>query len=254
MRIHAAISGILPHMDKLRARQVFEYLRRKHACSYAELMRTFGVSSATIHRYAIELSQRDAVSRVRGGLVFNEADTPRDDSAAYLDRIVTNRAGKVAAAKKALSAIEEGDIVFLDSSTTVYELALLLRSAAFAHLTIVTNSVAIIQNFRKFPSHYVLIGLGGSYDSQLNATLGATTAEQLAHTNITKAFISAFGIDAKNVTTNHERQAELLRYVLNAAGKRFLIADKSKFGRIGLYRIAARGGFDAIFTPSGMRR
>ena len=235
-------------MDKLRTKQIYEYLKQHETCSFAELMQRFSVSSATIHRYAEELSKRDAVTRVRGGLSFNKAEAPREDTSAYLDRVVTNRKEKVAAAREALSVIAEGDIVFLDSSTTVYELALLLREANFAHLTIVTNSVAIIQNFRKFPSHYVLIGLGGSYDPHLNSILGSGTTEQLSHMNITKAFISAFGIDDKNVTTNHERQAELLRHVLASADKRYLIADSTKFGRRGLYRISAKGGFDAIFT------
>ena len=235
-------------MDKLRTKQIYEYLKQREMCSFAELMKRFKVSSATIHRYADELSKRDAVTRVRGGLAFNKSEAPREDTAAYLDRVVTNRKEKIAAARKALSAISEGDIVFLDSSTTVYELALLLREANFSHLTIVTNSVSIIGNFRKFPSHYVLIGLGGSYDPHLNSILGSETTAQLSHMNVTKAFVSAFGIDDKNVTTNNERQAELLRNVLSSADKRFLIVDSTKFNRRGLYRISAKGGFDAIFT------
>ena len=55
-------------------------------------------------------------------------------------------------------------------------------------------------------------------------------------------------MDDKNVTTNHERQAEMLRKVLDTADKRYLIVDHTKIGRKGLYRIAARGGFDAIIT------
>ena len=43
-------------------------------------------------------------------------------------------------------------------------------------------------------------------------------------------------------------QAELLRNVLSSADKRFLIVDSTKFNRRGLYRISAKGGFDAIFT------
>ena len=235
-------------MDKFRTKQIYEYLKQREMCSFAELMKRFKVSSATIHRYADELSKRDAVTRVRGGLAFNKSEAPREDTAAYLDRVVTNRKGKIAAARKALSVIGEGDIVFLDSSTTVYELALLLREANFTHLTIVTNSVAIIQNFRKFPSHYVLIGLGGSYDPSLNSMLGSETTEQLSHMNVTKAFVSAFGVDDRNATTNHERQAELLRDVLSSAEKRYLVVDRTKFSHRGLYRISSKGGFDEIFS------
>jgi len=235
-------------MDKLRTRLILAHLREHRSCTLAELMAQFHVSSATIHRDVAELARRDAVTRVRGGLLFNEPGAARDDAAPYLDRVVANHAGKRAAAEAAVKVITEGDIVFLDSSTTVYELAHLLRAANLAHLTLVTNSVAIIQNFRKFPPHYVLIGLGGNYDPHLNSMLGAETFEQLSRVTITKAFVSAFGVNSDGVTTNHERQAELLRKVLAAAERRYLLVDRSKLGRTGLYRLYTRNGFDAVFT------
>ena len=144
--------------------------------------------------------------------------------------------------------MEEGDIVFLDSSTTVYELALLLMQSKFDHLTVITNAIPVMHLFRKFPPHWSMIGLGGNYDPQLNSILGVSAIEHLSHFNVTKAFISAFGLDDKTATTNHEQQAEILRRVLDAADKRYLIIDHTKIGRKGIYRIAARGGFDAILT------
>ena len=124
----------------------------------------------------------------------------------------------------------------------------MLMHADFDHLTVITNSVAVLNLFRKFPPHWSMIALGGNYDPRLNSILGMAAAEQLAHFNITKAFVSAFGLDDKTATTNHEHQVEMLRKALDAADKRYLIIDHSKIGRKGLYRIAAKGGFDAIFT------
>lgn len=235
-------------MEKLRTRLMLDFLRERGHCSMAELMRRFKVSSATVHRDVEELTRRDAVTRVRGGLVFNETESSRPDAAGYQNRVVANRTAKIALAKKALALISEGDIIFLDSSTTVYELAMLLRNANFTHLSIVTNSVSIMQNFRKFPPNYVLIGLGGNYDPQLNSILGAAALEQLSRLNLTKAFVSCFGLDQRTATTNHERQAEMLRNVLDLAERRYLLVDKSKLNRTGLYRLSARGAFNAILT------
>lgn len=235
-------------MEKLRTRLILEYLRKHKSCSMSELMREFNVSSATIHRDVEELAKRDAVERVRGGLVYNETTTVSQNASDFSERVVANRKGKMTAARKALSVIREGDIIFLDSSTTVYELALLLRTSQIDHLTIVTNSIAVMQNFRKYPQQWVMIALGGNFDPQLNSILGADAIEQLGRFNLTRAFVSAFGIDEKNVTTNHERQAEILRRVLDSADKRYLLVDRSKFGRTGLYRLSARGGFDEIFS------
>lgn len=234
-------------MEKLRTRQILMYLKARKSCTLAELMQKFGVSSATIHRDVEELARRDAVSKVRGGLVWNETLPSASDSRGYQDRTVANLKAKSTAAAKALATIEEGDILFLDSSTTVYELATLLQTRDFQHLTIITNSVSIIQDFRKYPAHWVLIALGGNYDPQLNSILGARTLEELRNYNLTKAFVSAFGVDDKVATTNHERQAELLHRVIDLAKRNYLLIDKSKVGKTGLYRLSARGTFDAIF-------
>ena len=240
-------------MDNIRIRQILAYLKTQKSCTLKELMDAFGVSSATIHRDVAILAKRDAVERVRGGLIYNETPAPSGNAAAYQERVVTRRPEKIMVAQKALHVIEEGDIIFLDSSTTVYELALLLTHGEFDHLTIITNAIPVMHLFRKFPAHWSLIGLGGNYDPQLNSILGISALEQLARYNLTKAFVSGFGLDDKTATTNHEHQAEILRKVLDAADRRYLLIDHTKFGRKGLYRIAARGGFDAIISDRPLR-
>ena len=241
-------------MDNIRIRQILAYLKTRKTCTLKELMDAFDVSSATIHRDVAILAKRDAVERVRGGLIYNETPAPSGNAAAYQERVVTHRSEKIIVAQKALHVIEEGDIIFLDSSTTVYELALLLTHGEFDHLTIITNAIPVMHLFRKFPAHWSLIGLGGNYDPQLNSILGISALEQLARYNVTKAFVSGFGLDDKTATTNHEHQAEILRKVLDAADKRYLLIDHTKLGRKGLYRIAARGGFDAIISDRPLRR
>ena len=235
-------------MENLRRKMIISYLKRKKSCTLKDLMEEFSVSAATIHRDATLLASRDAIERVRGGLVYNDAPDATGSSAAFQERVVANRRLKMTAAGKALALIEEGDIIFLDSSTTIYELALLLTHAAFDHLTVITNAIAVMNLFRKFPPHWSMIGLGGNFDPQLNSILGVSAIEHLSRFNVTKAFISAFGLDDKTATTNHEQQAEILRRVLDAADRRYLIIDHTKLGRKGIYRIAARGGFDAILT------
>jgi len=237
-------------MEKLRTHLILEYLKAKKHCTIDELMLKFKISSATVHRDVEELAKRDAVTRVRGGLVWNDAEPAKPSANGYQERAVTNRKAKLEIARKALSLVSEGDILFLDSSTTVYELAMMLKTSELEHLTIVTNAVSIMQHFRKFPSSWVLIALGGNFDPQLNSILGSAAIEQLSRFNITKAFVSAFGLDARNATTNHERQAEIVRKVLDAAEHRYLLLDASKRGRTGLYRLSARGAFDRIISEN----
>ena len=235
-------------MDNLRIRKIIGFAKEHKSCSIPELMEKFGVSSATIHRDIALLAKRDVVERVRGGIIYHEAPNARGSSDDYQDRVVARRNEKISAAKRALALIEEGDIIFLDSSTTVYELALLLMHCKFDHLTVITNSIPVMHLFRKFPPHWSMIGLGGNFDPQLNSILGAAAIEQLSRFNVTKAFVSAFGVNDKIATTNHEHQMGLVTRVLDIANKRYLLIDHSKFGRTGLYRLATRAAFDAIIS------
>lgn len=242
------IFDILSDMKNLRTYDILAYLRKKKRCTLAELMKKFGVSSATIHRDVLELVSSKAVERVRGGLVFADAPDTHPGGCAYADRVVANQADKETLARKALKLIMDGDILFLDSSTTVHTLAQLLRTQPFDHLTIITNSVSIMQDFAAFPVKWTLIGLGGTYDPTLNAMLGEEALRQLDGFTVTKAFVSSFGIDSTAATTNSERQVGLLRKALDTAQRRYLLVDRTKFNRTGVYRLSSRGAFDAIVT------
>ena len=236
-------------MRNLRSYQILDYVKSRKHCSLEELQKRFGVSQATIYRDAAALVARGALQRVRGGVAALErpvAAAPAPNG--YRDRFEWNRAGKERIARKALERVADGDILFLDSSTTVACLARLLADRPFAALTIVTNSVAIVERFAQFPSHWVRIALGGPYDPQLHSLLGQETFRQLDRIAPTKAFVSAYGVDDHNATTNHENQAALLMHVLDKTPQKFLLADRTKFGRTGLYRLAARGAFDEILS------
>lgn len=237
-------------MRNLRTYAIIDYLKAKKYCSIQELVAHFKVSPATMYRDIAGLTARDVVRKVHGGIALNERPSaqPHSGRAPFQERILHNREKKEAIAYQALEKVEENDILFLDSSTTVYHLALLLERSSYSNLTIVTNSVTIIQDFHKFPPHYVRIALGGSYDVQLNSFLGQAALRDLEYLEISKAFISAYGVTDDKVTTNHEYHASLLLKVLELSEQKFLLADRSKFNRSGIFRIAPRRAFDEVLS------
>ena len=236
-------------MRNLRSYRILDHVKARKHCSLEELREAFGVSPATIYRDVAALVDRGALQRVRGGVSALERPTGATTAPnGYRDRLEWNRAGKERIARKAVERVADGDILFLDSSTTVACLARELAGRTLGALTIVTNSVAIVEDFAKFPSHWVRIALGGPYDPQLHSLLGQETFRQLDRITLTKAFVSAYGVDDRNATTNHENQAALLMHVLDKTPQKFLLADRTKFGRTGLYRLAARGAFDEILS------
>ena len=237
-------------MKNLRTYAIVDYLKQKKYCSIRELLDHFQVSAATMYRDIAELTARDVLQKVHGGVAIREQSSGQKIAASspFQERINWNREKKEAIALQALGKIAENDILFLDSSTTVYYLAQMLRNSNFSSLTIVTNAVSIIQDFHKFPSHYILIGLGGAYDLQLNAFLGQTAMGELEQLSISKAFVSAFGLCDGRVTTNNEKHFALLLKLMNIAEQKFLLLDRSKIDRKGIFRFATQSTFDAVIT------
>ena len=241
-------------MKKLRTYAIADYLKEKKYCSLRELIEHFQVSPATMYRDIADLVRRGVIKKVHGGIAWQDTLSGRvrnTNSSQFQERINWNRKYKELVAEQALELICENDILFLDSSTTVSFLGKLLEKSSFSNLTIVTNSVTIIQDFYKYPAQYVKIGLGGSFDIQLNSFLGQATLRELEYLEISKAFISAYGVEDDKVTTNHEYHASLLMKVLDMARQKYLLVDRSKFDRSGLFKIAPCKAFDLIISDRG---
>ena len=238
-------------MKNLRAYTIVDFLkkRKEKYCSVDEMVRHFGVSPATMYRDIAELAAHDVIQKVRGGVALRtNAPAPVPVNSPFVERVNRDRKLKEAIAAQAIALVEENDILFLDSSTTVYFLARVLARSAFSSLTVITNSVTVMQEFPRFPAHYVRIGLGGSYDPQLNSFLGQATLRELGAREIGKAFVSAFGFGGGQATTNHEHHAALLHEVLGLAGRKWLLVDHGKAARSGLFPIAPLDAFDAVLT------
>lgn len=212
-------------------------------CGIDRLASQFGVSVATVHRDLSALAASGRVRKVHGGALSCLAEAAvaadRPDSH-FCQRLEKNRPAKMVIAEEAESLIESGDILFLDSSTTCWCLARCLQSSRLNALSIVTNSVLIAQEFYRFPSHFMLMCLGGNFNCQLNSFLGRMALAHLRQLRLTKAFYSGVGLDRSGLSTYHEDHAEFLRQVLDQAAENCLLLDSSKFNRTGLFMICGR--------------
>lgn len=241
-------------MTNLRSIQLSNYIRERGSCTIAELKEAFKVSHATIHRDIASLVEQGEIRRVRGGVAAMPAEeapsAERTIYSRYQDRLDRNREAKAAVAKKAVERIEDGDIIFLDSSTTVYYLAKELQNTNFSNLTVITNSLLVIREFPLFPTGYFLVALGGNYDVQLNAFLGAATLADLDRLKIGKAFLSALGAAPEGFFSRHENHSYFLRRVLEIADDSYLLLTSDKFGKSGLFDIGPLSALSGMIADT----
>lgn len=244
-----------PGADRMKSRRLYEiieYVREHKFSSLNELMKTFQVSTATIHRDIAVLVRENRLKKVHGGVaaVRLEAELPPYIADHYRERLRRDSEEKLLIAEKALAEIADGDTIFLDSSTTVYYLGKLLQQSGWSNLTIVTNSLLIIQEFHLFPPQYFMIALGGNYDLQLNAFLGRATLRQLDELSIDKLFLSALGFSPTGISSRHENHAIFLGRLIERVGKVYLLITGNKFDKNGIFRIAPLSQIDQVISDA----
>ncbi len=241
-------------MTKLRTLEIVDFLNECKYCSIHDLMTRFKISPATVRRDIAELLAAGKIRKVHGGVAALEtAGTPvlRGESASrYQERLANHASEKIGIAVQAADLVNSGDTIFLDSSTTAYYLAAELRKRSFSSLTLVTNSVLIMQEFSQFDPGCFLIGLGGNYDLQLNAFLGQATLRELGNLTIEKAFISAVGLNANGITSRHENLAVFLSALIRRSEQTILLLDSSKFGKAGNFPVAPRNALHTILSDA----
>ncbi|GER84449.1 DeoR family transcriptional regulator [Thermogemmatispora aurantia] len=181
---------------------------------------------------------------MHGGAVLTRVG----EEPAYAARTIAHAQEKMRIGQAALTLIEQGDILFIDSGTTTLHLATLLSPEL--RLTIFTNSLTIASLLveRGLPV-YVLGGLLRPGELSLSGALAQVTAEAI---HVDKAFIGAGGISLHGISDFHVEEAALRRLMIRQATKTYVLADSSKFMVTALARVVPLQEITAIITDSGL--
>lgn len=122
-----------------RLEKILELLEERKQLSAKEMVDYFKVSKDTIRRDFALLSQRQLVRRTHGGLLpLNKEPGP-----SYLDRSQKANKEKTAMAQKALQLIQDGQVIFLDVSTSMTLLAGLLNKEVTVYSHSLDNAIQL---------------------------------------------------------------------------------------------------------------
>jgi DeoR/GlpR family transcriptional regulator of sugar metabolism len=217
--------------------------------SVVELATRFGVTDVSIRRDLSLLEENGQLRRVYGGAVT--AARGRSDFG-YRMRLREHRDAKERIGSVAAGMISAGDVVVLDSGTTVAQVAVhvpvaLRRPSA---ITVITNSMPTIDEVGAWDNPH-LICLGGLYLPEYQATVGPQAVDDMAELSADIAFIGCDGLTAETgLTTPHVLVAEVGATIAERARRIVAVADGSKVGRRGLTPIVPLDAVHVLITDS----
>ena len=143
----------------------------------------------------------------------------------------------------AADAVQDGDIIVMDSSTTTYAMIPYLRGKK--DLTIITNGVKTATSLGA-ALHTKVYCTGGSLRENSLSLVGQGAREYMGNFSAQKLFFSCRGIDLENGPMDtSEEEAELRKVMMARSDEIYLLCDSSKFHKKAFYRIC---GYEKIHT------
>ncbi|MCP4397857.1 MAG: DeoR/GlpR transcriptional regulator [bacterium] len=226
------------------------YIEQKGIVGIKELAEYVNVSESTVRRDLIELSKQNLIKIERGG-----AASIQERNGADLEGIVPQHYDKLQAAKQqigktASSLINDGETIILDPSSTVLELVKALASDV--HITCITNALLVAAELCKKPNIDTIL-VGGSLSPKLQASMGPVAEQNLRQFHAQKVFLGTAGIsEMKGITNQKVDLIPLRRIMMDIAEEIIVLADTSKFSKLGLAPVAELNEIDCVITNSGI--
>ena len=200
-------------------------------------------SESSIRRDLKALEKRGLVKRNYGGasLITNHSNI-----VTFGYRTRQNIAAKREITKKAAALIKDGDVIFLDQSSTAFYLAneLINRNS----LTVVTNNIEIMMLLSN--SKIKLISSGGFLsDENRNCLIGSDAQRTFENVFADILFFSVKAIADDGIITDCSREEIVVRNaMLKNAHKKVLLCDSSKFGTRAPFKQCELGDIDYLIS------
>lgn len=237
--------------SELRSSQLLEMLQLNKRLSVKTVSDSLGISIATVRRLLARLEVDGKVIRTHGGVRL--ALHLGTDYSYYISSAHRSRE-KSLIGRAAAETVASGDKLFLDSGTTVLQLAealsLRMQAGTLKNIVVLTNSLALVEALSRWCK---VILVGGEVRVERRDVCGSITEDSLRQFHVEKAFLGTDAIHIRSgFMTTDERTAKMNGIILESANHAFVLADSEKFGRDSFIRYAALGEAEKIFTDAGI--
>lgn len=209
---------------QVRKQKIIEKLAQDGIIDVKDIAHFLETSEVTVRRDLAILAEQGLLVRTHGGaMTVSLSQMP----VSFAQKLTFNSAQKDEICRKAVSLIQEGDVVFLDCGSTVFRMCSLIRNL---NIKAVTNSLPIINEL--INSSVSLNFAGGEIDFERQAAHGKMAVEHFQRYRADKAFVGIDGISLKNgLSASSEKEAEMTMAIAQNARETFFLCDSSKLER-----------------------
>lgn len=206
--------------------EIVKIVNASGAISVQELVNFLDISESTARRDLLALDKQGRLKRVHGGATAVKDEKYEADMESLQDKYSFHMLEKRRIAQFAAANVKKNDFVYLDSGSTVEQMAEFLTGS---EATFVTNSIPLAQKLgRNDVKVYIL---PGRVKGKTEAIIGSEMRDMLTRYHFTKGFFGANGVDIRTgCTTPDDEEAVCKRAAVGQCMQTYVLADGSKFG------------------------
>jgi len=226
-----------------RRKRIQDYLSLHKIARTVDLCNLLETSEATVRRDLEWLELEGILERTHGGAALSQRLVFEPE---YQHRAQLHPEEKLGIGKLAVSLIEPGDIVFINSGTTTTQVIQQIPSTS--DITVFTNNLNATMEMAAPGYHYFLVG--GEYQSRSRSLSGRFAIENLKQVYANKAILGVDGFSLKHgCTVPTLAEAEVVRQMIERTlGQIILVADHSKWGVVSNFPVALINEIDILVT------
>jgi len=234
-------------MGEERRKQILQIVRSKGRVKVNELADLFNISAVTIRIDLNELHRRGLLLRSHGGAVL--PDTILRESP-FHERLQAHSEEKRRIGAMAVTLIDDGETIILDSGTTTLEIARHIKKKQ--GLQIITNGVNIAAELLDARDARLFI-VGGMVGWQSASITGSISEGMLEQFSADKLFLSGAGCDPDfGVSDAYVEETMVNKAMMRISREIILVADASKFSKRSVSRIAAFSEIDTVVSDTSL--
>lgn len=210
-----------------RQRKLLEIIKKRSKVTVKEMSQYFHISPVTIRSDLNTLSKTGKIIRTHGGAI--NVDETNSELPINI-RKKKQKTIKTRLANKAAALVNDGEVIYIDASTTCSEMVPFLTERQ--EITVITNGLETAYNLALFTNVHIIV-MGGVVRRESLSLVDVDIKAILPEVIISKAFVSSWGFSLEEGLTDvNHKEIELKKTLVNVSKSVIGLIDSTKWGKV----------------------
>ncbi len=235
-------------MYKNKENQILDLLKVEKYIRISSLASKLNMSPSTVRRELVLLEKKGLVNKKHGGVTLSESNNFNPNFAL---RTHQNVLEKKIIDLKAIKLIKEGDVIFLDSSTSAYFMSEYLSE--FSNITVITNGIDTLSQLAV--SNVRAYSTGGLVSKENPSSLvGEQSLEFIKKIRANVCFFSCQSLSPDGKIYDCYLQENYIRkQMIENSETSVFLCDSNKFNRTSSYLLCDIDDVDVLITGKDVK-